>query len=186
MSRIGKKPVTVPENVQIQIENHDIKVKGPKGELALEVHPKIKVEQKDNQIIVSRVSDSKSSRSLHGLFRNLIYNMIIGVCDGYKKELELKGVGYRAALGQTEGGKQKLTLSIGFSHTVDVVAEEGINFNVNKNIITIEGIDKHLVGQTAAKIRSLRPPEPYKGKGIRYVGEVVRKKVGKAVVKTSV
>lgn len=185
MSKIGTKPIIIPDNIEVEIQGREIKAKGPKGELTLKVHPRINMVKKDNQILVSRTSESKTSRALHGLFRNLINNIIEGVNQGFKKQLELKGLGYKAVVNQ-EGEKQKLVLNIGFSHSVEVVAPEGILFSVTKNIITIEGIDKQLIGETAAKIRALRPPEPYKGKGIRYLGEVVRKKAGKAVAKSTV
>ena len=183
MSKIGKKPVQIPEGVETEIQGQEIVAKGPKGELSMRVYPQIKIEKKENQILLKAISNSKMTRSMYGLSRNLINNMIEGVSQGFKKQLELQGLGYRAALSQDDN-KQKLVLSIGFSHTVEVLAPEGISFSVVKNIITIEGIDKQLVGETAAKIRALRKPEPYKGKGIRYVGEVVKLKPGKAVIKT--
>lgn len=182
MSKIGKRPIKVPENVEVEIQEDKLRVKGPKGELYLKLHPQIKVEKREDHLLIKRGTESKQAKSLHGLFRNLINNLIIGVTEGYKKQLELIGLGFRASLAE-EGGKQKLVLSLGFSHPLEVSTPEGIFFSITKNIITIEGIDKQLVGETAAKIRALKPPEPYKGKGIRYVGEVVRRKPGKAVVK---
>lgn len=184
MSKIGQKPIQIPENVSVEIASNEIKAIGPKGELSLKIHPRIKVMQKENQIAVTRDSDTKLSKSLHGLYRSLVYNLIQGVAEGYKKELELKGVGYRATVAD-EAGKQKLVLTLGYSHPIEVMAPDGINFTVTKNIILISGIDKQLVGETAAKVRNFRRPEPYKGKGIRYVGEIVRRKPGKTVVKAT-
>jgi len=169
MSRIGKQPIEIPEGVTSKIEKDKIIIKGPKGELSLDLLDNIKVEAKDKELIVS--SDDKA---LWGLFRSLINNMVIGVVNGFEKQLEIQGVGYKANI---EG--DKLVLEVGFSHKVDILKPEGIEFNVAKNIITISGIDKQLVGETAARIRKTRPPEPYKGKGIRYVGEQVRRKAGK-------
>lgn len=183
MSKIGKKPITIPENVEIKIEGQNVHTKGQKGELCLELPRKIKISKKENKIFITSEGNSVYSKAIHGLYRSLVNNLVIGVNDGYKKQLQLHGLGYRVALAQN-CQKQKLNLSIGFSHQVEVLAPEGITFSVNKNTIDIEGIDKQLVGETAAKIRALRPPEPYKGKGIRYIDEIVHKKPGKAVVKT--
>jgi len=175
MSRIGKKIITIPENVTFEMNGPQISVKGPKGELSLNTHRKISVKKTDNILAVERHDDSKLSKSLHGLTRMLIANMITGVTDGYEKKLELKGVGFKASL---EGNK--LNMSLGFSHPVEVQAPDGINFQVQKNTITVSGIDKQMVGQVAANIRAFKKPEPYKGKGIRYVGELIIKKAGKA------
>lgn len=183
MSKIGKKPIIIPENIEINIDGNLISAKGPKGEQSLKIHPRVDIEKKENQIIVSIKSNSKYIRAMHGLYRNLIANVIIGVEKGFSKQLQLQGLGYRATLA-SEGDKQKLTLFLGFSHSIDFPAPAGIKFNVQKNIITIEGIDKQLVGETAAKIRALRPPEPYKGKGVRYIDEIVKRKQGKQVAKT--
>jgi len=177
MSRIGKKPIEIPEAVEVKIDGQKVLVKGSKGELSFEVRPEIKAELKENKIVLAPQAATKQTKAFWGLTRALLQNMVKGVSQGYEKKLELEGVGYRCSL---EG--QDLVLSIGFSHPVKIKAEEGINFAVEKNIITVSGIDKGLVGQTAAKIRNVRPPEPYKGKGIRYFGEQVRRKVGKKAV----
>ncbi len=180
MSRIGFAPINVADNVQVDIgSNNLVTVKGPKGELTLQVNPEIKMTLEDSALTVSRPTEQKRHKSLHGLYRSLIDGMVTGVTDGYKKELEIIGVGFRAAV--TNG---VLELALGFSHPIFFVPPEGLNISVDtkrgKNtIVLIEGIDKQLVGQVAAKIRALRPPEPYKGKGVRYVGEYVRRKAGK-------
>lgn len=176
MSRIGRLPITVPAGVTVSIDGQDVAVKGPKGELTLTVAEPIRAELEDGQVLVSRPDDERSSRSLHGLTRTLIANQIVGVTDGYKKELEIVGTGYRVA--QKGSG---LELALGFSHPVSVDAPEGISLSVEgSNKITVAGIDKQAVGEVAANIRKIKKPEPYKGKGIRYVGEVVRRKAGKA------
>ena len=178
MSRIGRKPIDIPEKVTVEIgKNNKVTVKGPKGELTRTFHPDMTIEIKDGQILVSRPTDQRHHRSLHGLTRALLANMVIGVSQGFEKELEMVGVGYRAIL---KGNA--LDLSLGFSHPVVIEPPEGITFEVAKNgrSFTVKGIDKELVGEVAAKIRALRPPEPYKGKGIRYRGEYVRMKAGKA------
>ncbi len=180
MSRIGKKPILIPTGVEIKINNNEVIVKGPKGELKRIVRPEIKVEIKENQIIVSPKKETKKTKAFWGLERTLIFNMIEGVTKGYEKKLELQGVGYRAEM---QG--EDLVLKVGFSHPVLVKKPEGIKFSVDKNIITVAGIDKEKVGQIAAKIRKIRPPEPYKGKGIRYEGEEVRRKVGKKAIGAS-
>ena len=175
MSRIGRLPVTVPAGVTVEIkENNHVTVKGPKGTLekALPVEMEIKLE--DGAVVVTRPNDLKKMKSLHGLTRSLIQNMVTGVNEGYKKELEVNGVGYRAA----QQGK-KLVLNLGFSHPVEMEDPEGLEAKVDGNKITVEGIDKQKVGQYAAEIRDKRRPEPYKGKGIKYVDEVIRRKVGK-------
>jgi len=176
MSRIGKQPIPVPSSVQVQIEGLAITVKGPKGELHRRVHPDMRLHLEDGQITVTRPSDQPEHRALHGLTRALLANMVTGVEQGFSKTLEMQGVGYRA---QKSG--QGIQVAVGFSHPVDVPAPEGITLEVEgNNIIHVRGVDKELVGQIAATIRSIRPPEPYKGKGIRYQGEHVRRKAGKA------
>jgi large subunit ribosomal protein L6 len=175
MSRIGRKPVPVPDAVSVEIGSGDIAVKGPKGELRQELSPDMTVEQSDGVVTVSRPTDRGEHRALHGLTRSLIANMVEGVTDGFEKRLEIQGVGYRAAL----KGK-KLELALGYSHPVAIDAPEGIDFEVPQPTeVIVKGIDKQLVGQVAADIRKRRPPEPYKGKGIRYQGEYVARKVGK-------
>lgn len=176
MSRIGKKPITVPENVEVKLEGQHITVKGPKGTLERDIHNNIKVELKDNIITVTRPNDEAFNRSLHGLTRTLINNMIYGVVNEYKVDLEINGVGYRA---QKKGNN--LLMNLGYSHPVEMEAPEGITFDVpDANHITVRGIDKELVGQTAAVIRTKRPPEVYRGKGIKYASERIRRKEGKA------
>jgi large subunit ribosomal protein L6 len=176
MSRIGRMPIEVPAGVTVSIDGQHVSVKGPKGELALTVAEPIQVALEDNQLVVSRPNEERLSKSLHGLTRTLINNNIIGVTQGYEKKLEVVGTGYRVA---TKG--QSLELSLGFSHSVTVDPPEGITFAVEGNDkITVMGIDKQAVGETAANIRKLRKPEPYKGKGVRYAGEHVRRKAGKA------
>jgi large subunit ribosomal protein L6 len=176
MSRIGRMPIDVPAGVTVSIDGQHVSVKGPKGELALTVAEPIQVALEDNQIVVSRPNEERLSKSLHGLTRTLINNNVVGVTQGYEKKLEVVGTGYRVA---TKG--QSLELSLGFSHSVTVDPPEGITFQVEGNDkITVSGIDKQAVGETAANIRKLRKPEPYKGKGVRYAGEHVRRKAGKA------
>ena len=176
MSRVGRKPIQVISGVKVAVSDHHVTVKGPKGELEANVHGDITVELKDNQVLLSRGSDNKSHRALHGLWRALIAGMVQGVHEGYSKKLELVGVGYRAEM----KGK-KLQLAVGYSHPILFVPPDGITIQTpTQTNIVVSGIDKHLVGQVAAKIRSFRLPEPYKGKGIRYEGEVVRRKAGKA------
>jgi large subunit ribosomal protein L6 len=175
MSRIGRKPVAVPEAVSVEIGSGTIAVKGPKGELNQFFSPDMAVAQEDGTIVVSRPTDRGEHRALHGLTRSLIANMVEGVTDGFEKRLEIQGVGYRAAL----KGKN-LELALGFSHPVSIAAPDGIEFEVPQPTeIVVRGIDKQLVGQVAADIRKRRKPEPYKGKGIRYKGEQVLRKVGK-------
>jgi large subunit ribosomal protein L6 len=181
MSRIGKNPVTVPSGVTVTINGSDVTVKGPKGELSRKFHPNMKIELADGQLTVSRPNDLKLNRSLHGLTRTLLNNMVEGVTKGYEKQLEILGVGYRAAVGGS-----KLTLSLGFSHPIEFDIPKGITIELDKekkNILIIRGFDKELLGETAANIRGFRPPEPYKGKGIRYLGEYVAQKAGKAAGK---
>jgi large subunit ribosomal protein L6 len=176
MSRIGKKPIPVPDGVTVDIKPGHVFVKGPKGELQQDINPEMKVSQEDGMLTVERPTDRGEHRALHGLTRSLIANMVEGVTNGYEKRLEIQGVGYRAALKGTD-----LELQVGFSHPVEFPAPDGIEFEVPAaNRIVVKGIDKQLVGETAAKIRKVRKPEPYKGKGIRYEGEYVRKKAGKA------
>ena len=177
MSRIGKEPISVPSDVQVSIEGRNVGVSGPKGSLDLDVPGEIEVRQEDDMILVERPNDDRKNKALHGLTRSLVKNMVIGVSEGFKKELEIVGVGYRAA----EKGSNGLELQLGFSHSVEVKAPEGITFEVPEPTrIIVSGINKEVVGQVAADIRSYRKPEPYKGKGIRYAGEHVARKAGKA------
>jgi len=176
MSRIGRKPIVIPAGVEVTIEGHDVTVKGPKGTLHSTFHPMMKIERQGEEIIVTRPNDEKEARSLHGLTRTLLHNMVDGVVNGFKKELEIQGVGYRAA----KQGKN-LVMNLGYSHQVIVPEEGDITIEVpDATKIIIHGIDKQHVGQFAAQVRAKRPPEPYKGKGIRYVGEYVPHKEGKA------
>jgi len=176
MSRIGKLPIVVAKNVQVDIAGSTVKVKGPKGQLEREFHPRMSFQVEDGKVTVVRPDDEKQSRALHGLTRSLLANMVAGVTDGFAKTLELQGVGYRA---QQAGAK--VTLSVGFSHPVEFAPPPGIELEVEGTTkLHVRGIDKELVGQVAANIRSVRKPEPYKGKGIRYLGERVRRKAGKA------
>lgn len=176
MSRIGKQPITIPTGVEILMDGRNIKVTGPKGQLDFEYHQNVAVTKNDTILNVQRLSNDKLSRALHGLTRNLIANMIIGVTQGFQKQLELKGVGYRANL---EG--PKLILNVGYTQPVPITPPAGIEFKVDKNtLITVTGINKQVVGQISAEIRKVRPPEPYKGKGIKYIDEIVRRKAGKA------
>ena len=176
MSRIGKKPIPGPAGVDVTIDGTNVTVKGPKGELSKSFYEYLTISREGDEIVVTRPDDSRTSRAMHGLTRTLIHNMVVGVSTGFSKRLELQGVGYRVAL----KGKN-LELSLGFSHPVIVEPEEGISFEVPDNThIVVNGIDNQRVGQVAADIRAHRPPEPYKGKGIRYEGEVVRRKLGKA------
>ncbi|MBD3359715.1 MAG: 50S ribosomal protein L6 [Candidatus Buchananbacteria bacterium] len=179
MSRIGKNPIKIPEGVEIKIEARELTVKGPKGELQQKIHPLVNVEQKDNQLLVKvNQPEDKRQRSLWGLFASLIENMVEGVTNGYEKKLEVNGVGYRVEL---KG--DVLILNVGYSHPIEYKLPEGITASVEKNLITISGIDKQLVGEVAAQIRKVRKPEPYKGKGIKYEDEVIIRKVGKAAAK---
>ncbi len=175
MSRIGRMPVAVPAGVTVEIaEGNRITVKGPKGTLERALPKEMEIRMQDGQVVVSRPNDLKKMKSLHGLTRTLIRNMVVGVSEGYSKTLEVNGVGYRAQ----KSGK-KLTLSLGYSHPVEMEDPEGIETTVDGNKITVSGINKEQVGQYAAEIREKRKPEPYKGKGIKYVDEVIRRKVGK-------
>jgi large subunit ribosomal protein L6 len=175
MSRIGKKPIPVPDGVTVDIKRGRVSVKGPKGELAQDISPEMKVSHEDGALTVERPTDRGEHRALHGLTRSLIANMVEGVTSGYEKRLEIQGVGYRARL----QGKS-LELALGYSHPVSVSAPEGIEFEVPQPTqVVVRGIDKQLVGEIAAQVRKARPPEPYKGKGVRYAGEHVARKVGK-------
>lgn len=176
MSRIGRKPIAVPSGVNITLDNTVITVKGPKGTLTRELHKDIKVSVEDNVITIERPSDNKLHRSLHGTTRSVVNNMVSGVTEGFSKSLELVGVGYRASL-----SGNKLVLNVGYSHPVEITPEAGIEFEVPSNTkIIVKGINKERVGEYAAKIRSVREPEPYKGKGIKYEGERIIRKEGKA------
>ena len=180
MSRIGKAPIEIPAGVTVQVKDNVVTVKGPKGELSQAINPAITIEQEGNKLEVKRPNDEKENRAMHGLYRALIHNMVVGVSEGYKKEMELVGVGYRAtATGQV------LELSLGYSHAIYIKLPKEVKVEAkterNKNpLIILESADKQLLGQVCAKIRSLRKPEPYKGKGIKFVGEVIRRKSGKS------
>ncbi|WP_013324975.1 50S ribosomal protein L6 [Gloeothece verrucosa] len=175
MSRIGKRPIEIPNKVTVNIEGSHVAVKGPKGELERTLPSMVNVELTDNTLRVVRTDDSRVARQRHGLCRTLVFNMVEGVSNGFEKRLEIQGVGYRAA-----AAGSKLTLNVGYSKPVEMDMPQGITVAVEKNTeITISGIDKEIVGNIAAKIRAVRPPEPYKGKGIRYKGELVRRKAGK-------
>ncbi|NOZ63341.1 MAG: 50S ribosomal protein L6 [Caldiserica bacterium] len=177
MSRVGKKPIPVLSGARIELKDNLLEVEGPRGKLSLSLHPLIKVRQENGHVWVERLSEEKNVRAFHGLTRSLINNLIIGVTQGFKKELEVVGIGYNAKM---EG--KKLLLQVGYSHPVYYEAPEGVSLSVRKErnfIITVEGIDKQKVGEAAAEIRRIRPPEPYKGKGIRYLGEHIRLKAGK-------
>ncbi|TET84517.1 MAG: 50S ribosomal protein L6 [Candidatus Nealsonbacteria bacterium] len=174
MSRVGKKPIEIPENVEVKIEGQKVIIKGLKGELSREIRPEIKVEIKGNQIFVLPKEETKKTKAFWGLTRTLLANMIKGVTEGYEKKLEIEGLGFKALV---EG--EDLKLLVGFTHPVKIKVPQDIKFLVEKNVITVSGIDKEKVGLVAAMIRKVKPPEPYKGKGIRYQGEIVRRKVGK-------
>ncbi|NLN88271.1 MAG: 50S ribosomal protein L6 [Syntrophomonadaceae bacterium] len=179
MSRIGRKPISLPAGVEIKTENNIITVKGPKGLLSQSIHKDITIEQQDNELLVTRPSDVKRHRAMHGLTRALVANMVTGVTTGFEKRLEMVGVGYRA---QMQGNK--LVLNIGYSHPIEIDPPQGVEFEVPAvTRVTVKGIDKQLVGNTAADIRALRKPEPYKGKGVRYENEVVKRKAGKSGAK---
>ena len=179
MSRIGKKPVTIPKGVTLQLQDHTVAVKGPKGELRRTLHEDMQVTLEKDQFTVARPSDEQKHKALHGLTRTLVQNMVEGVSKGFSKTLEIQGVGYKA-----ETKPYGVNLIVGYSHPVKYQAPKGIKISVDNNtIVKIEGADKELVGQVAAELRSVRPPEPYKGKGIRYVGEHVRRKAGKTGAK---
>ena len=177
MSRVGRKPIPVPSGVDVTLDGSRVVVKGPKGTLERQVSSDMIISREDDMLVVTRPSDGREHRSLHGLTRSLVSNMVVGVSDGFVKELEIVGVGYRA----TAAGPNRIDLALGFSHSVPVEAPEGITFEVpSPTRITVRGADKELVGQVAANIRKLRKPEPYKGKGVRYQGERVLRKAGKA------
>ena len=176
MSRIGRLPIAVPSSVDVTIEGRRLTVKGPKGTLTRELHPDMTVSREEGNLVVTRPTEQKTHKQLHGLTRTLVNNMVVGVTDGYRKGLEITGVGYRAV----KTG-EKLTLSLGYSHQIDIDPPKGISFEVETPTrLAVVGIDKELVGQIAAQVRSTRKPEPYKGKGVRYAGEKIRRKAGKA------
>lgn len=176
MSRIGKRPIPIPDKVTVSLDGQAVKVKGPKGELSRVLPFGVTISQEDTTLIVSRVNESRLARARHGLCRTLVANMVEGVSNGFQKRLEIQGVGYRA---QVQGST--LNLSLGYSHPVVFTPPEGIQFAVENNTnVLVSGIDKEIVGNIAAKIRAARPPEPYKGKGVRYAGEQIRRKAGKA------
>jgi large subunit ribosomal protein L6 len=176
MSRIGRLPIAVPSGVDVTIEGRRVTVKGPKGSLTRELHPDMTVRREDDTLVVTRPTEQKTHKQLHGLTRTLVNNMVVGVTDGYRKGLEITGVGYRAIkVGE------KLQLSLGYSHQIEIDPPSGISFELeNPTRLAVIGIDKELVGEIAAKVRSTRKPEPYKGKGVRYAGEQIRRKAGKA------
>ena len=176
MSRKGKKPITIPQNVEVKIEKNQIIVKGPKGELIQKIHPHVNIEKLDQQILITvKNPEEVEDRTLWGLYGSLVKNMIEGVTSGFEKRLEIVGIGYKA----TQEGN-KLIFRVGFAEPVEIELPKGITGTVDKNIIIISGIDKQLVGDVAARIRAIRPPEPYKGKGIKYLDEIIKKKAGKA------
>ena len=176
MSRIGRLPIAVPSTVDVTIDGRLLTVKGPKGTLSRTLHPDMTVSREEGTLVVTRPTEQKTHKQLHGLTRTLVNNMVVGVTDGYRKGLEITGVGYRATL-----NGQKLTLNLGYSHPIEIDPPAGISFEVeNPTRLAVVGIDKELVGQVAAKVRSTRKPEPYKGKGVRYAGEKIRRKAGKA------
>jgi len=176
MSRIGRLPIPVPSGVDVTIDGRQVTVKGPKGTLSRALHPDMTISREDGTLVVTRPTEQKTHKQLHGLTRTLVNNMVVGVTDGYRKGLEITGVGYRAAL----SGK-KLQLNLGYSHQIEIDPPEGITFEVeNPTRLAVVGIDKELVGQVAAQVRATRKPEPYKGKGVRYSGEYIRRKAGKA------
>jgi large subunit ribosomal protein L6 len=177
MSRVGRSPITVPTNVDVTVDGRRVAVKGPKGQLERDLPGEITIRRDEATLLVERPNDERQNRALHGLARSLVNNMVVGVTDGFRKELEIVGVGYRA----TAQGPNRIELALGFSHPVFVDAPDGITFEVPAPTrIVVSGIDKETVGQVAADIRKIRKPEPYKGKGVRYAGEVVKRKAGKA------
>src|SRR5258706_7695627 len=176
MARIGRMPIAVPAGVDVTIDGRNVTIKGPKGTLSRELHPEMLVQREADEIVVARPSEQKMHKQLHGLTRTLVNNMVVGVTTGYRKGLEINGVGYRAAL-----VGQKLQLNLGYSHQIEIDPPAGISFELeNPTHLAVVGIDKELVGQIAARVRATRKPEPYKGKGVRYAGEQVRRKAGKA------
>ena len=194
MSRVGKKPILIPQGIDVKIEGEMIKVSGSKGELSREIRPEIKIDIKEGKIFLRLLIETKKNKALWGLSRALLANMLKGVNEGYEKKLEIGGLGYKAQLPEPQRRVEmnevhrlpgeNLLLYVGYSHPVEIKAPPGIKFSVDKNIITVSGIDKELVGETSALIRRVKPPEPYKGKGIRYLGEKIRKKMGKKAVAT--
>lgn len=174
MSKIGRIPVQVPVGANIEISGPIVKINGPKGEFSFELPRNIKLEKNEDILLVKRTNDAKETKSLHGLWRVLLFNAFQGVTTGWERKMDFKGVGFKA---EVQG--DKLVLGLGFSHPVEVIAPEGITFNVTKNVITVSGTDKQIVGQVAANIRALKPVEPYKGKGIKYIDEIPRRKLGK-------
>jgi large subunit ribosomal protein L6 len=179
MSRIGKKPITIPKGVQVGIQGQQVEVKGPKGRLELRIHDLCSAKVTDGSVVVGRGAEHRTARAIHGLTRALVANMVQGVTEGFERKLEIQGIGYRV---QQAG--RNLTFALGYSHPIVFPLPEGVTAEVDKQTaITLRGIDKYLVGQTAAQLRALRPPDSYKGKGVRYAGEVVRKKVGKTGAK---
>ncbi len=176
MSRIGRLPIAIPATVDVTIDGRNVTVSGPKGTLSRSLHPDITVSRENGSLVVTRPTEQKTHKQLHGLTRTLVSNMVVGVTDGYRKGLEITGVGYRAAL-----SGRKLTLNLGYSHPIEIDPPEGISFELeNPTRLAVVGIDKELVGQIAARVRSTRKPEPYKGKGVRYAGDQIRRKAGKA------
>ena len=176
MSRIGRLPIPVPDGVDVTIDGRLVTVTGPKGTLSRELHPEMLISREDGTVVVARPTEQKTHKQLHGLTRTLVNNMVVGVTTGYRKGLEIQGVGYRAAL-----NGRKLTMNLGYSHQVEIDPPAGISFELeNPTHLAVVGIDKELVGELAAKVRASRKPEPYKGKGVRYAGEQVRRKAGKA------
>ena len=176
MSRIGRLPITVPSNVAVTIDGRNVTVAGPKGSLSRALHPDMTLSREESTLVVTRPTEQKTHKQLHGLTRTLVNNMVVGVTDGYRKGLEITGVGYRA---QKVG--EKLQLNLGYSHPIEIEPPAGISFDVeNPTRLAVVGINKEAVGQMTAKVRSMRKPEPYKGKGVRYAGEVIRRKAGKA------
>lgn len=174
MSRIGKKPIPIPKGVQVTLKDGEIAIKGPKGELKRTLPDLVKVQVAGDAVQVTREKNDGEARARHGLVRALINNMVVGVTQGFERKLEINGVGYRA-----EAAGQKLTLTLGYSHPINYELPKGISAKVDKNVVVLSGVDRELLGQTAAKVRSFRPPEPYKGKGVKYFEEVIRRKVGK-------
>ena len=175
MSRVGKKPIEIPTGVTVTASASSVSVKGPKGQLSMEMHPKVKVATEGNEVVCTRADDSRQSRAAHGLVRAHLSNMVTGVSTGFQRKLEINGVGYRA-----EVSGKKLVLQLGYSHPVEFPLPEGVTAAVDKNTLVLSAIDKQLLGATAAKVRSFRPPEPYKGKGIKYAEETILRKAGKA------
>ena len=181
MSRIGKKPIELPTGVEIKLDGNKVSVKGPKGNLEIDIHPLVKITQEDNTLLATIKNPNNSNENaLWGLSRSLVNNMVVGVTEGFEKKLEINGVGYKAAI----SGKN-LTLNVGYSHPVEFKIPDTIECQVEKNVITINGIDKQLVGEVAANIRKVRKPEPYKGKGIKYTDEIIRRKAGKSAAKAA-